>query len=188
MNDRSVVSRIKSPAIPSTPSEYFTPRDGIQSNDSRKMKSPDVLNPSANQSGSERAKVAPANKVDVIWITRLFSFGRKAMTTAPTSGRKIRSERSPIIPRPLREEDVNANEAEDAGRHRQCVTLGLAVLKPPVPAPRRLENVRYAVDGAVDEDPVEPGGDFRRADRQIAGPVDRPVDHASVDLPQETPA
>src|SRR5664280_3418300 len=63
MKERSVVRRIRSAAMPSTPREYCAPRDGIQSCVSRKKKSPDLRKPAKVQRGTDSRNSAPAKSV-----------------------------------------------------------------------------------------------------------------------------
>src|SRR5512146_2611807 len=115
MTLRSVVRRISRAAMPSTPREYLTPRDGIQSRSSRKRNAADSRNPRANQSGSEAKNVSPATTVARALIAPVFSRGRKRIASAPAVGRRMRMESSPFIRRPYssREDDVDADEGED---------------------------------------------------------------------------
>src|SRR5450759_653188 len=189
MNDRSVVRRIRSAAIPSTPREYFAPRDGIQSCVSRKKKSPDLRKPAKVHSGSESRNSAPAKSVVTHRIVEAFSRGTKSTTIVPTTGRKMRSERSPLyIRRPSLQEKIEAHEAEDAEGHRQRVVLGPAGLGAMHAAERGLKQVSHAVHGAIHERPVEPRGDVRQPDRKAGCSVRDEVDDPGVDLPEEAPA
>src|SRR5450759_1422065 len=189
MNDRSVVRRIRSAAIPSTPREYFAPRDGIQSCVSRKKKSPDLRKPAKVHSGSESRNSAPAKSVVTHRIVEAFSRGTKSTTIVPTTGRKMRSERSPLyIRRPSLQEKIEAHEAEDAEGHRQRIVLGPAGLGAMHAAERGLKQVSHAVHGAIHERPVEPRGDVRQPDRKAGCSVRDEVDDPGVDLPEEPPA
>src|ERR1039458_5213237 len=163
MNDRSVVRRIRSAAMPSTPREYFAPREGIQSCVSRKKKSPDLRKPAKVQSWSESRNSAPAKSVVTHRTIEAFSRGTKSTTSVPTTGRKMRSERSPFIRRPSLQEEIEAHEAEDAEGHRQRIVLGPTGLDAVHPAERGLEDVSHAVHGAIHERAVEPRGEIGRA-------------------------
>src|ERR1017187_874271 len=124
MNDRSVVRRIRSAAMPSTPREYFAPREGIQSCVSRKKKSPDLRKPAKVHSGSESRNSAPANSVVTHRTIEAFSRGTKSTTSVPTTGRNMRSDRSPFIRRPSLQQEIEAHETENAEGHRQGIVLG----------------------------------------------------------------
>src|ERR1035437_7690257 len=188
MKERSVVRRIRSAAMPSTPSEYFAPREGIQSCVSRKKKSPDLRKPAKVQSWSESRNSAPAKSVVTHRTIEAFSRGTKSTTSVPTTGRKMRSERSPFIRRPSLQEEIEAHEAEDAEGHRQRIVLGTAGLDAVHPAERGLEDVSHAVHGAIHERAVEPRGDVREPEREAAGAVRDEVDDPGVNLPEEPPA
>src|SRR5512143_168727 len=151
MNDRSVVRRIRRAAMPSTPSEYFAPREGIHSRVSRKKKSPDLRKPANVQRGTDSTNSAPAKSVVTHLMTEGFSRGTKSTTSVPATGRKMRSDRSPFIRRPSRQQEIEAHEAEDADGHRQRIVLGPARLGAMHPAERGLERVPHAVHRAVHE-------------------------------------
>src|SRR5512141_1659870 len=164
MKERSVVRRIRSAAMPSTPSEYFAPREGIQSCVSRKKKSPDLRKPAKVQRGIESRNSAPAKSVVTHLMTEGFSRGTKSTTSVPTTGRKMRSDRSPFIRRPSRQQEIEAHETEDADGHRQRVVLCSPRLGAMHPAERGLERVPHAVHRTVHERPVKPRGDVRQSD------------------------
>src|SRR5450759_3339200 len=190
MKERRVVRRIKRAAMPSTPREYFAPRDGIQSCVSRKKKSPDLRKPANVQRGIDTRNSAPAKSVVTHRTTEVFSRGTKSTTSVPTTGRKIRSDRSgsPFIRRPSLQEEIETHETENADGHRQRVVLGTAGLGAVHPAKRRLEHVPDAVHRAVHERAVEPRGHVGETEREAGGPVRNEVDDAGVDLPQESTA
>src|SRR5450756_460931 len=190
MKERSVVRRIRSAAMPSTPREYFAPRDGIQSCVSRKKKSPDLRKPAKVQRGTDSRNSAPAKSVVTHRTTEVFSRGTKSTTSVPTTGSKIRSDRSgsPFIRRPSLQEEIETHEAENADGHRQRVVLGTAGLEAVHPAKRRLEHVPDAVHRAVHERAVEPRGHVGETQREAGGPVRNEVDDTGVDLPQESTA
>src|SRR5664279_3900790 len=188
MKERSVVRRIRSAEMPSTPREYFAPRDGIQSCVSRKKKSPDLRKPANVQRGSDTRNSAPAKSVVTHRTTEGFSRGTQNTTSVPTTGRKIRSDRSPFIRRPSLQEEIEAHETEDADGHRQRIVLGTAGLGAMHPAERGLKNASNAVHGAIHERPVEPRGDVRQPDRKAGRSVRDEVDDPGVDLPEEAPA
>src|SRR5471032_1847308 len=188
MKERSVVRMIRSAEMPSTPREYFAPRDGIQSCVSRKKKSPDLRKPANVQRGSDARNSAPAKSVVTHLTTEGFSRGTKSTTSVPTTGRKIRSERSPFIRRPSLQEEIETHETEDADGHRQRIVLGAAGLDAVHPAKRGLEHVSDAVHSAVHERAVEPRRDLGETEREACGTVRDQVDDAGVDLPQEPAA
>src|SRR5664279_2621672 len=188
MKERSVVRRIRSAAMPSTPREYFAPRDGIQSCVSRKKKSPDLRKPAKVQRGTDARNSAPAKNVVTHRTTEAFSRGTKSTTSVPTTGRKIRSDRSPFIRRPSLQEEIETHEAENADGHRQRIVLGTAGLDAVHPAKRGLEQVPDAVHRTVHERAVEPRGHAGETEREAGGPVRNEVDDAGVDLPQESAA
>src|SRR5450759_2169103 len=190
MKERRVVRRIKRAAMPSTPREYFAPRDGIQSCVSRKKKSPDLRKPANVQRGIDTRNSAPAKSVVTHRTTEVFSRGTKSTTSVPTTGRKIRSDRSgsPFIRRPSLQEEIETHEAENADGHRQRVVLGTAGLEAVHPAKRRLEHVPDAVHRAVHERAVEPRGHVGETEREAGGPVRNEVDDTGVNLPQESTA
>src|SRR5271169_3428872 len=188
MKERSVVRRIRSAAMPSTPSEYFAPREGIQSCVSRKKKSPDLRKPAKVQRGTDSRNSAPAKSVVTHRTTEGFSRGTKSTTSVPTTGRNMRSDRSPFIRRPSLQQEIEAHETEDADGHRQRIVLGAAGLGSMQPAERGLKHVSHAVHGAIHERPVEPRGDVRQPDCEAGRSVRDEVDDPRVDLPEEATA
>ena len=131
---------------------------------------------------------APAKSVVTHLMTEGFSRGTKSTTSVPATGRKMRSDRSPFIRRPSRQQKIKAHEAEDADGHRQRIVLGSPRLGAMHAAERGLERVSKAVHGAVHECPVEPRGDVRQPDREAGRPVRDEIDDPGVDLPEKAPA
>src|SRR5664279_6156218 len=132
--------------------------------------------PANVQRGTDSRNSAPAKSVVTHRMTEGFSRGTKSTTSVPTTGRNMRSDRSPFIRRPSLQQEIEAHETENAEGHRQRIVLGPAGLDPMHPAERGLKNVSHAVHGAIHERPVEPGGDVRQPDREGGRSVRDEVD------------